>query len=514
VNTAADERQPAPTSGVAGRVARGSFWSLGGQIVTLGASLVATPFVIRLLGPDSYGALALINLILAYFAFSDFGMAIASTKFGAEAYARGDPDGEAAVIWTSLMWAFFPSALLSGMLALFAPQILVNLLHVGPELRAPAILGVRIGCIAIVARSLYGVMNTPQLIRLRMGLYTSITVGTNLLQVILVPVMLRLGGGLVGATIVIAATATLALVLHTVASIWLLPSLLHFRVRAGLSRPMLVFGLHLVVVNLASVVLTNAEKLVLTRMVSVHALAFYAVQYTLAALLMNAPTAISQSLLPAFSRLQGEDKRQELGDLYRQALRLALLWLPPALLIVVVGAKPFLRVWAGAEYAEQSIAPLLVLLLGIAFYIVGNNAYLLLVACGRSNLVATFYVLEIVPYLAAATLATHFAQATGAAAAWSLRAIVDALFMLHAARKRLGALDGPLRAHRAAYGAALALLMPAALVWLLSASLLIDAAAVAASVAGYVYIVWWRVLSPKERSWLAGGLRRLVPGQR
>jgi O-antigen/teichoic acid export membrane protein len=510
VSTAAEDVEPARNSGVAGRVARGSVWSLAGQVLTLGASFVATPFVTRLLGPDSYGALALINLILAYLAFSDLGMAIASTKFGAEAYARGDRDGEAAVIWTSLLWAFFPSVVLSGTLALFAPQLLVNLLHIAPQLQGPAILGVRIGCIAVVARCLYGVMNTPQLVRLRMSLYTSIMVGTSILQVVLVPIVLHFGGGLVGATVVIAATATLTLALHTVASTWLLPALLHFRVRAPLSRPMLVFGLHLVAVNLASVVLTNAEKLVLTRMASVHALAYYSIDYTLAALLMNVPTAVSQTLLPAFSRLQGEDKRHELRDLYRRGVRIALFWLPPALLVVVVAARPFLRLWAGAEYAEQSLTPLVVLLVGMSFSIVGNNAYLLLVACGRSNLVATFYFLEMAPYLAAAALGTHFAQAVGAAAAWSLRAIVDACLMLHAARRRLGTPVGPLGEHRAAYGAALALLLPAALVRLISTSLLIDAAAVAGSLAAYACVMWWRVLSPEERSWLAGGLRRFV----
>src|SRR4030095_2112419 len=77
-------------SEMATRVVRGTIWTLGGQGVMLLCTLVATPFVIRLLGSESYGVLALVNVLIGYLAFADMGMGLAATRFGAEAHSRSD----------------------------------------------------------------------------------------------------------------------------------------------------------------------------------------------------------------------------------------------------------------------------------------------------------------------------------------------------------------------------------------------------------------------------------------
>src|SRR5689334_9184879 len=47
--------------GLIAKIARGSLWNLSGQLITLLASVLATPIVIRLLGTEAYGVLALVN---------------------------------------------------------------------------------------------------------------------------------------------------------------------------------------------------------------------------------------------------------------------------------------------------------------------------------------------------------------------------------------------------------------------------------------------------------------------
>lgn len=68
----------------AAQVAAAGVWGLGGRVVTLIVALVATPFVIRLLGPSRYGLWALLQTSLTWAALADVGMGTASTKFGAE----------------------------------------------------------------------------------------------------------------------------------------------------------------------------------------------------------------------------------------------------------------------------------------------------------------------------------------------------------------------------------------------------------------------------------------------
>src|SRR5918996_6130758 len=133
-----------PRTSMIRAVLRGGGWSAGGQVLTLAASLLATPFVIRLLGPRYYGLFALLNVLIGYVAFADLGMSAASSKFGADAYAKRDPDHEASVVWTSVLLAATPAGLVSVGLWIGARPIAAGLLHLDPGLVDTAATGLRI----------------------------------------------------------------------------------------------------------------------------------------------------------------------------------------------------------------------------------------------------------------------------------------------------------------------------------------------------------------------------------
>ncbi|HXW81331.1 MAG TPA: hypothetical protein VEJ84_17650, partial [Acidimicrobiales bacterium] len=112
------------------RVASAGIWGLGGRASLLLANLLATPFIIRLLGPSSYGLWALLQTTLTWVVVSGVGMGFASTKFGSDYYARGDDLGESAVIWTSLGVTTITTSVMAAIIAAGAPFILSQLLHV------------------------------------------------------------------------------------------------------------------------------------------------------------------------------------------------------------------------------------------------------------------------------------------------------------------------------------------------------------------------------------------------
>jgi len=186
--------------GMTAKVVGGGLWILAGQAVTLGASLIFTPFVIRLLGTESYGVLALINLLIGYISFADFGMGMASTKFGSEAFAKQDREEEAAVIWTSIFIAFIPSVIAAGSLAIFAEYIVRDALKLPDYLQNVAVISLFLAAVGFLFRTASLVLDTPQLVRLRMDLITAIAVGTGLAQIMVVPLVVWFGGGLIGAT--------------------------------------------------------------------------------------------------------------------------------------------------------------------------------------------------------------------------------------------------------------------------------------------------------------------------
>ena len=203
-----------------------------------------------MLGPERYGVLALMNLLTVSLAWSDLGMGIASTRFGAEAHARGDDEGEAAAIWGSLLLSALPAALAAAALAVAARPLLQGL-HVPAPLQNEATLALRLAAIGIVARVATGVFNTPQLVRSRMRLHAGVTTAGSVVQIAGIPVALALGAGLGGAGAVIGGAAIATAVGQALVARRLLPRLASPRLEPRLLRRLARFGGALVVGSLA-----------------------------------------------------------------------------------------------------------------------------------------------------------------------------------------------------------------------------------------------------------------------
>src|SRR5258708_28314866 len=189
------------------------------------ATLAATPFVIRLLGAPSYGVLALVHVLIGYLSLADMGMGTASTRFGSMAHARGDDDGEAAVIWSALAIAMVPAATVALVLALGARPLVEHGLRLPLYLPGPALIAVRLAAVGYLARTIAAVLNTPAMVRLRMDLVVFVTAGTSVAQILMVPVVLILGGGLTGAVAVVARDGVSTALLYALLRSRVLPPL-------------------------------------------------------------------------------------------------------------------------------------------------------------------------------------------------------------------------------------------------------------------------------------------------
>ncbi|MEP7343518.1 MAG: oligosaccharide flippase family protein, partial [Acidobacteriota bacterium] len=348
-----------------GQVARGSLWSVGGQGVTLLVSLAATPLVIRLLGTEAYGVLALINLMVGYLAFSDLGMGTTSTRFSAEAHARDDKEGEAAVIWMSLLISAVPTLFAAMTLIVMARPLLTQALNVPAHLQPAAVLALRLAALGFTARVAASIINTPQIVRLKMRLNSVITTASSVAQISLTPVVLLMGGGLVGVAAVISGVGMATVFSHALVSLRLLPQMLHPRFDPRLMGRMAKFGGAIVISTLTGILLLNGEKILLTRFSSVNALAYYTVAFSLVSLLTIPANSLVQSLLPTFARLQAGGKEKELQQLYDDMLRSILLVTPVVALLICLGAKKFFIFWAGPDYGVVSPGPFYILMVGL-----------------------------------------------------------------------------------------------------------------------------------------------------
>lgn len=497
-----------PASGMTSRVVHGSLWSLGGQGVVLLASLITTPFIIRLLGTESYGVLALINILIGYLAFSEFGMGLASTRFGSEAYARNDSDGEAAVVWTSLFIAAIPVIIAALTFVLTVRVLVEHALRLPVHLQEAAVIGLRLAAVGFLARTMAQVLNTPQVVRLRMDLVTKINTGGHLGQTILTLVVLFLGGGLIGAVAVVAAVNVLVAIVFALVSVRLLPRLVKPQLSRELLKPLLRFGGAVVVTSLAAIILVSAEKVLLARYASVTALAHYSVAFALAMMLSQVPSAMSQSLLPALSRLQAGPDRDSLQQLCQRAVHGTLFWIMPAGLLMCVIARPFFTLWAGPEFGRESTIPFYILVGGLVFNLLAWVPYNLLTAMGRTDLIARFHLAEVIPYLILATLLSRWFGAVGAAVTWSLRVLITSPLVFLFARRVSGVALSPLPHNTFAFlVSVVVLVLPTILAMRLWNSPVVSIPVGVASAAAYASLIWMKVLTEEERA----GIRRMIP---
>jgi O-antigen/teichoic acid export membrane protein len=490
------------------KVVKGSMWTLAGSVLPLGVSFISTPFIIRFLGAESYGVLLLVGLIPTYFSFADFGMGIASTKFASEAYGQGDRVKEAEFVWTAAAIAAAAAMVIAVPIFIFSRPI-VTALNVPEYLLGQASAGLKITSAGFVIGIIASVINSPMLARLRMDLSTVTASGPRIVLALVTPFVLYFGGGILGAVIWSFMVNVCAFAVVFYFSYRLLPSLIRPAIRREHLRPLFRFGAGLVIGGIAAILLVNFEKLALTQMVSVKALAYYSVAFTFAGMATMFSSSMLQTLVPAFSQLLEPHKKSEFDTLFVRGMRMNLIVLLPGVVFLFVIAKPFFTLWAGEDFGRESSLPFYFLLFGLFFNILAYIPSNTITARGRTDIFAKLYWIELVLYAVLVVVLISKFGIVGAAAAWSLRVILDAFVIMWLARRVAGVPFGFVRDSKGILLAAAALLPAIALGGFYDTFSLLVGGVTALCLAVYAVIVWKAVIQVEERNWILLKLKNL-----
>jgi len=198
-----DQRRPAR---------KNALLNLVGQALPLLVGVVTIPLVVHGLGTERFGLLSLAWVVLGYFTVFDLGLGRATTKYVAEALARGEEDQVPEIIWTAV--AFQAVLGLIGAIVLFGITGLLveGVLNIPPDLIGEAkdtfhLLALSIPLV-LVSSSFSGVLEAAQ----RFDLANAVRIPSSILTFILPLAGLYLGFGLPGivALILLARVATLA----------------------------------------------------------------------------------------------------------------------------------------------------------------------------------------------------------------------------------------------------------------------------------------------------------------
>jgi O-antigen/teichoic acid export membrane protein len=446
-------------------------------------------------------------LIPTYLGFADFGMSMASTKFGSEAYAEGDPEKEARIIRTAAAIALASSLPVAALLMIFAGTI-TGLFNVPEHLAANATAALRIAAVGMVINFLCGIFNTPQLARLRMDLNTLITAIPRILGQIATPIVIYLGYGITGAMAALLAASVLSLLAHSMASKTFLPELFAYGIDVKYVRPMLSFGVGLVFAGFAVLLLLNAEKGIVGSLLSVKELAYYSVAFTFASVTTLLASSLVQSLIPAFTQCLKRDEIEQAKMLFNRAAVMMLCGIVPMCSFLILISPEFFELWAGREFALESTTPFLILIIGVSFYVLGYVPNAVIVSVGRTDTLARIYWIELVPFLLIAIFLTSSMGIRGAAVAWSVRVSIDAVLIFTFARKVTSVRFSLFRRGFFApiiiyFFFSLAL----AVSWIYALDVTTKLIIFGINFVAYILVCWFYILDHDERSWLRGYLK-------
>jgi len=321
------------------------------------------------------------------------------------------------------------------------------------------------------------------------------------------PIVLYLGFGIPAAAGVLLAASLLTLAGHLFISGRLLPQLFELSLEREQMRTMLKFGGAFVGAGLAGTVLVNAEKGILAKTVSTDALGYYSIAFTVAAIVPMFSVAMIQSLIPAFSQLQGKEDLARLNALFSRGLRLNMIVTVPALVVLAIIAQTFFTIWLKNEnFVRESTGPLYILLCGLAFSVLAHFPYVSILAAGRTDIFAKLYWIQLVLYVPLVWILTTKFGIAGAAAAWSIRGIVDT-FCLFAIAKRVAGVSFRVERVERFCLTIIVMTLPLLLYFYRGELDVLVAVATLVALSLYALLVWRWVLEREETVWLAERLR-------
>jgi O-antigen/teichoic acid export membrane protein len=326
-----------------------------------------------------------------------------------------------------------------GALALVAitPFLVERILNITPALRGEAKpmfyrLALAIPAI-LVSSSLSGMLRAAQRFDLVNSVGASFSVANSLLTLVSV---LFFDWPLPKIVTILVVSRFLSLVVHYWLCMCVFPS---FKGRPCFHRTELYaligFGGWVTVSSVVGPILVYLDRFMIGALLSMAAVAYYAVPYEIVIRLWIIPTSIGAALFPVFSVLIGQGQWERLVSFLWHSVKWVLLTLGFVVVMVAVLAHDILQLWLGSAFAEESTLVLQILVVGVLINSLAHVPYSFIQALGRPDLTAKFHLAELPLQGLLVWWLINLWGITGAALAWSIRVSIDALLLFVAARR-------------------------------------------------------------------------------
>lgn len=383
-------------------------------------ALAVIPFYIRYLGIEAYGLIGVFTALQSLLMVLDLGLAPAISREVARSSISGSTTATRNLLHTLAVFYWLTAALIASAIAIAAPLVVDHWLNEQQLSRGSLIHALSLMGLVIAAR-------WPS------GLYLGALLGAERIALTSAINAVSLTVANIGAVLV------LAFYSPTIEAffLWQMANALAFalvmrwaawrtlgrspapRLDLNEFRKIWRFSAGMSGVALSAIALTQSDKIILSKVISLRDFGYYALATVVAGVLYRLVTPLFNVIYPRFSNMVAKGDESALRHLYRLATNgFASVFLPVSMGLAVC-AKPLIFLWTGDERLAENVAPMITILaIGSALHGLMYFPYALQLAYGFSQMPLIINVILLAASLPLMLILGINYGAIGAAFAW------------------------------------------------------------------------------------------------
>ncbi len=391
-----------------------------GYVAILG--LVFIPLYVRFLGVEAYGLIGFYGTLGAVFVLLDMGFSTTLNRELARLSALTGNEQEQRNLVRTLETVYWGIAAFIGIsVVLLAPLVATYWVNAS-ELSIPAVTGaVRMMGLVMAFQFPFSLYQGALLGLQRQVLLNSVMAGMDTLRNVGVLGVLWWVSPTISAYFAWQLTIT---ALQTLAARWFVWRLLpktgqEARFRRSSLLNVWRFAAGMSAIALVTVVLTNTDKVILSKMLSLELFGYYVLAATVSSAIYKLTSPVAQAVFPRFSQLVATGATVELSRLYHRGSQVVSVVILPVAVVIARFSHEILMLWTGnPSVADQASALLSLLVIGTALNGLMCLPYSLQLAYGWTRLAFCANLLSVCVLVPLLLLFTRRYGAMGAAAVW------------------------------------------------------------------------------------------------
>jgi len=400
-----------------------------GQMIPLVIAVLTMPYVIHGLGPERFGILSIAWIVLGYFSMFDLGLGRSTTKFVAEALGKGETERISPIVWTSLISQLVLGIMGGIIWALITPFLVERVLNIPPELIGETrttlyLLSFSI-LIIICSISLRGVLEAGQ----RFDLVNAVSIPGTSSIFIMTAAGIFFGFGLPGIVVLLIISRAVTALVYLKLCIRIYPNIRQVAIDANLLKALFTFGGWVTVCSIIGQIMSYADRFFIGMLLPIANVGYYSVSADMLTRLGALPGSFAKTLFPAFSSVQAD--QEKLKQLYTRSLKYILLVVGPVVVVFITFSEDLLHIWLGTQWSSKTTIVFQILSVGLLFNSLSIISGNLFDGLGRPDLRAKIFISYILPYLLLLWLLTEQFGISGAALAFTLRAIFNSIVFFY-----------------------------------------------------------------------------------